>query len=164
MSSNTAYTNYGSREIFGRGRGADMLAGNEPSDIFRELQDEDDDGEPNTVVDGLIDDLRDVWRIGRSAYAGRHNWVAVNDKEIGDDQVAHASKNRHHPVQADPIGANQSDACVTHSEQDEGIDRQIKLIPSWRQMKECGRGTENEELRVLHSMKPEKRHGEPNEF
>ena len=31
----------------GRGWGADTLAGNEPPDIFRELQDEDDDGEPN---------------------------------------------------------------------------------------------------------------------
>jgi len=161
---NAEPVNYGSWEIVGRGRSADMLAGDEPSDIFRELQDEDDDGEPNTVVDGLIDDLRDVWRIGRSAYAGHHNWIAVGNKEIGNDQVADASKNGHQPVQADPIGANQSDACITHSEQNEGVDRQIKLIPSWRQMKKCGRGTENEELRVLHSMKPEKRHGERNEF
>ena len=50
---------------FGRGRSADMLAGNEPLDIFRELQDEDDDREPNAIVDGLVDDLRDALRIGR---------------------------------------------------------------------------------------------------
>ena len=49
---------------FGRGRGADMLAGNKPSDIFRELQDEDDDGEPNAVVDGSIDDFGHALRIG----------------------------------------------------------------------------------------------------
>ena len=50
---------------FGRGRGADMLAGNKPPDIFRELQDEDDDREPNAIVDALVDDLRDALRIGR---------------------------------------------------------------------------------------------------
>jgi len=141
-----------------------MLAGNEPSDIFGELQNEDDDGEPNTVVDGLIDDLRDALSIRHSAYAGHHNWVASGNKEIGNDQVTHASKNGHHPVQANPIGANQSDACVTYSQQDEGIDRQIELIPSWRQMKECRCGTKNEELRVLHSMKPEKGDDKRNEF
>ena len=108
-----------------------MLAGDEPSDIFRELQHENDDGKPNAIVDGLIDDLRDVWRIRRSAYTGHHNWIAVDNEEISNDQVADASKNGHQPVQADPIGANQSDACVDYSEQDEGIDRQIKLIPSW---------------------------------
>src|SRR6266566_1513642 len=75
--------NYGSWEIVGRGRSADMLAGDEPSDIFRELQDENDDGEPNAIVDGLIDDLRDVGRIGRSAYTGHHNWIDVGNEGIG---------------------------------------------------------------------------------
>jgi hypothetical protein len=42
-------------------------SGEEPPDIFPKLQDEDDNGEPNAVVDGLIDDLRDARSIGRSA-------------------------------------------------------------------------------------------------
>lgn len=52
---------------FGWDGDAGGMADEEPLDVFRGLQDEDDDGEPNAVVDGLIDDLRGALRIGRSA-------------------------------------------------------------------------------------------------
>jgi hypothetical protein len=43
-------------------------AGEEPPDIFPELQDNDDNGEPNAVADGLIDDLRE-YRFAKPLFA-----------------------------------------------------------------------------------------------
>ena len=42
-------------------------AGEEPPDIFPELQDNDDNGEPNAVEEGLVHDLRNTRSIRRFA-------------------------------------------------------------------------------------------------
>ena len=59
--------------------------------VLDELHDKDYNCAPNAVVDGLIDDLRDVRSIGRPAYACHHKWVTSGNQEIGNEQVAYAS-------------------------------------------------------------------------
>jgi hypothetical protein len=55
-----SYVCFDSGEGFDLDGGAGRTDDKEPLGIFCELQDQGDKGEPNAVVDGLIDDLRDT--------------------------------------------------------------------------------------------------------